>query len=83
MLSPEEYRIFDKVIGEKGFKGAARSYSALVTGFQYMTPDNNSSLGGYMNLINLNNSALYDANKTSSSYDEIGNILRDYLKNKP
>ena len=78
MLSPEEYRVLNKIIGDKGFED-----SALCTGFQYMTPDNSSGLGGYFNLINLNNSKSNTANKTNSSVNEIGDILRDYIKNNP
>ena len=78
MLSPDEARIFSKIIGGTGYGS-----SGLVTGFPYMIPDNNSSLGGYFYLPILNNSTARSANKTSSSADAIGNILRDYLKTRP
>lgn len=81
MITPDEYRVLNKVIGSKGYSDCA-VVSALATGFQYMTPDNNSSLGGYFNLINLNNSLYNGANKTSSHKDDIGDELRRYLESR-
>lgn len=74
-LTPEEARILDKIIGDKGYDNGG-----LVTGFQYMIPDNNSSLSGYFNLPNLNNSTTRSANKTDSYDDDIGYELRKYLE---
>ena len=74
LLTLEEKRILDKVIGSKGYHE-----SGLVTGFQYMTPDNNSCLSGYLNLINLNNPT---ADKTLSYNDEIGNMLLQYINER-
>ena len=78
MLTPIETRIFSKIVEETGFGSIG-----IATGFQHMIPDNNSELGGYLNLVNLNNSTAKSANKTSSAENAIGNILRDYLKTRP
>ena len=80
MLEPNEIRILDMVIGYKGFNSGG-----IVTGFQYMTPDNNSSLGGYLNIINLNNPDCDSANKpfSNSAYNKtIHEILCNYINNR-
>lgn len=82
LLTPEEKRILEKVIGHKGYSSAGNDYSALATGFHYMIPDNNSDLGGYLNLIILNDSSKFDSNKTSSYSNRTGEVLRNYLKNR-
>ena len=67
MLSAEETRLLDLFIGHKGY-----SQGGLVTGFQYMIPDNNTSLSGYLFLPNLNN-PLAGSNKPrfTPKYDQI------------
>ncbi len=76
-LSPEEHKLFSKVVGGLGFLDGG-----LSTGFQHMTPDNNTTLSGYLLLPNLNNPR-GEANKPLSNMNKfITDKLLDYLQNR-